>query len=156
MPANYKLELVGVLGFPVAENPTGVMQDAAFAALGLPWRQLKSEVYALYLAYRDPRTPWYARLWAAGVVGYAFSPIDLIPDFVPVLGYLDDLLIVPLGVLLALRLIPADVMADCRARARAAVIALIWVGLAALAIWLGVRWFQSLPRPASASLRLSV
>jgi len=79
-------------------------------------RQLKVETYALYLAYRDPRAPWYAKLCAACVVAYAFSPIDLIPDFIPVLGYLDDLVLVPLGVLLALRLMPAAVLADCRAR----------------------------------------
>jgi uncharacterized membrane protein YkvA (DUF1232 family) len=82
--------------------------------------QLKTEVYALYLAYQDPRTPWYAKAVAALVVAYALSPIDLIPDFVPVLGYVDDLLLLPLGILLALRLIPAAVMADCRARAVAA------------------------------------
>lgn len=87
----------------------------------LTWRQraaqLKAETYALYLAYRDPRVPWYARALAAVIVGYAFSPIDLIPDFIPVLGYLDDLVLIPLGVALLLRLIPAEVMAECRARA---------------------------------------
>ena len=82
-------------------------------------RQLKTETYALYLAYRDPRVPWHARLFAACVVAYAFSPIDLIPDPIPILGYLDDLILVPLGVLLALKMIPASVMADCRARAQA-------------------------------------
>jgi len=121
------------------------------------WRQraraLKVEVYALYLAARDPRTPWLARAVAVGVAAYAFSPIDLIPDFIPVLGYLDDLILVPLGVLLALRLIPAPVMADCRQRAReaqgrpvnwlaAAVIVLVWLGLAAL----GVFWLARLLR----------
>jgi uncharacterized membrane protein YkvA (DUF1232 family) len=80
-------------------------------------RQLKVDTYALYLAYRDPRTPWYARLFVASVVAYALSPIDLIPDFVPVLGYLDDLILVPLGLALALRLIPEDVLAECRAQA---------------------------------------
>ncbi|MBL8056706.1 MAG: DUF1232 domain-containing protein, partial [Anaerolineales bacterium] len=69
-------------------------------------RALKAEAYALYLAARDPRTPWYARALAAGVAAYAFSPLDLIPDFIPVLGYLDDLVLVPLGIWLALRLIP--------------------------------------------------
>jgi uncharacterized membrane protein YkvA (DUF1232 family) len=83
-------------------------------------RSLKHETYAIYLALRDPRVPWYARALAACVVGYAFSPIDLIPDFVPVLGYLDDLIIVPLGIALTLKLIPPEVMADCRARAQAA------------------------------------
>src|SRR2546423_2275266 len=80
-------------------------------------RRLKTETYALYLAYRDPRVPWYARLVAAGVVAYALSPIDLIPDFIPILGYLDDLILVPLGFALALRLIPAPVLAECRAAA---------------------------------------
>ena len=110
-------------------------------------RRLKVEVYALYLAYRDPRVPWYARVFAVCVVGYAFSPIDLIPDPIPVLGYLDDLIIVPLGVALALKMIPAEVMAECRAQAQevmrqgkpvnrvaAIVIAAIWVALAALGI----------------------
>ncbi len=111
---------------------------------------MKTEVYALYLAYRDPRVPWYARLFAACVVGYAFSPIDLIPDPIPVLGYLDDLVLVPLGVALALRLIPAEVMAENRAKAReivqqgkpvnrvaAVVIVAVWLLLAALvAAWL--------------------
>jgi uncharacterized membrane protein YkvA (DUF1232 family) len=108
-------------------------------------RQLETETYALYLAYRDPRTPWHARLFAALVVGYAFSPIDLIPDFVPVLGYLDDLLLVPLGVLLALKMVPPAVWAESRARARevmaagkpvsravAVVIVMIWLAIAAL------------------------
>lgn len=106
------------------------------------WKQhasrLKTEVYALYLAYRDPRMPWHARIVAAIVVGYAFSPIDLIPDPIPVLGYLDDLVLIPLGMALALKLIPPDVMADARQKARengdkptnwiaAGVIAGIWV-----------------------------
>ncbi len=82
-------------------------------------RALKRQVATLYFAYRDPRTPWYARAFAALVVAYAFSPIDLIPDFIPVLGYLDDLVVVPLGVWLALKMVPPPVMADCRARAEA-------------------------------------
>lgn len=80
-------------------------------------RQLKTETYALYLACRDPRVPWYARLLVAVVVAYAFSPLDLIPDFIPVLGLLDDLLLVPLGILVARKLIPALVMTECRAQA---------------------------------------
>ena len=108
-------------------------------------RRLKREVVALYLCYRDPRVPWYARLFAGAVVAYAFSPIDLIPDFIPVLGLLDDLVLVPLGVWLALKMIPPDVMAESRARAseglrngkpvnRAAafVIVGVWMLLAAL------------------------
>ena len=111
-------------------------------------RQLKAELYALYLACRDPRVPWYARLLAICVVAYAFSPIDLIPDFVPVLGYLDDLILVPLGIVLVRRMIPDDVLEECRIRATdafnegrptnrvaAAVIVLIWI---ALAIWLAM------------------
>ena len=86
-----------------------------------PWkdwaRQLKVEVYALYLAYRDPRVPWAARLFTACVVAYAFSPIDLIPDFIPILGYLDDLILIPLGIKIALSMIPSQVMAESRAKA---------------------------------------
>jgi uncharacterized membrane protein YkvA (DUF1232 family) len=115
-------------------------------------RQLKTETYAIYLAYKDPRVPWYARFFAACVVGYAFSPIDLIPDFVPVLGYLDDLVLVPLGIALALKMIPAAVMTECRESARelmaqgkpvnrtaAVIIVAIWLLLAALAIALVIR-----------------
>ena len=117
-------------------------------------RQLKTETYALYLAYRDPRTPWYARLFAALVAGYAFSPLDLIPDFIPILGLLDDLLLIPLGILLARRMIPEGVMRDCRLRAEqlraegkpvnwlaAAIIIAIWLGLAALGIFFLARIF---------------
>jgi uncharacterized membrane protein YkvA (DUF1232 family) len=77
------------------------------------------ETYTIYLAYRDPRTPWYARLFAACVVGYAFSPIDLIPDSIPILGYLDDLILVPLGISIALKMIPSPVLAECREKAQA-------------------------------------
>lgn len=80
-------------------------------------RAIKRNVFVLYLAYRDPRVPWYAKLVALCVVAYAFSPIDLIPDFIPVLGYLDDLILVPLGITLALRLIPESVLEDCREKA---------------------------------------
>ncbi len=110
-------------------------------------RELKVQVYALYLAYRDPRVPLPAKIVAAFVVGYAFSPIDLIPDPIPVLGYLDDLVIVPLGVALALRMIPPEVLAECQAKSRevmkqgkpvnkaaAVIIIAIWLLLAALAI----------------------
>ncbi len=83
-------------------------------------RRLKGEIYALYLAYRDPRVPWYAKGFAALVVGYALSPVDLIPDAIPVLGYLDDLILVPLGIGIALKMIPAEVMGECRERARMA------------------------------------
>lgn len=102
-------------------------------------RQLKTEVYALYLAYRDPRVPWPARIVAACVVAYAFSPIDLIPDPIPVLGYLDDLVLVPLGIALARRMIPPDVMADCRERARVEIAnkPVNWVAAGVIiAVWL--------------------
>lgn len=79
-------------------------------------KALKHEVYALFLAYKDPRVPWYAKAFSALVVGYAFSPIDLIPDMIPVLGYLDDLVLVPLGVALAIKMIPAEVMEECRVK----------------------------------------
>jgi uncharacterized membrane protein YkvA (DUF1232 family) len=109
-------------------------------------RRLRREVYTLYFASRDPRSPWYAKAVAFGVVAYALSPIDLIPDFIPVIGYLDDLVVVPLGVLLVRRLIPADVLADCRGRAEvmaekpvsrvgAAVVVAVWLLLASVAAW---------------------
>ena len=79
--------------------------------------RLRRDIAALYLAARDPRVPWYAKGLAAAVVAYALSPIDVIPDFVPVLGYLDDLIIVPLGIALVIRLIPRDVLDDLRIRA---------------------------------------
>jgi uncharacterized membrane protein YkvA (DUF1232 family) len=82
-------------------------------------KSLKRDVVALWLAARDRRVPWYAKAAAGGVAAYALSPIDLIPDFIPVLGYLDDLLIVPLGIMLAVRLIPSDVMAELRVEAAA-------------------------------------
>ncbi len=110
-------------------------------------RRLKAETFALYLAARHPKTPWYAKLFVAGVVAYAFSPIDLIPDFVPVLGYLDDLLLIPMGVALAVKMIPAPVLAECRARVReimangrpvsraaGVVIVVIWLAVAAWSI----------------------
>src|SRR5512136_3424797 len=81
-------------------------------------KRLKTEIYALYLAYKDPRTPWYARVVAAIVVGYAFSPIDLIPDPIPVLGYLDDLVLLPIGAALAIKLIPQDILVECRQQAQ--------------------------------------
>jgi uncharacterized membrane protein YkvA (DUF1232 family) len=77
-------------------------------------RVIKRDVHALYLASRDPRVPWYAKALVIVVTGYALSPIDLIPDFVPVLGYLDDVILVPLGILLVIRLIPPEIMAEHR------------------------------------------
>ena len=107
---------------------------------------LKREVLALWFACRDPRTPWYARVLTMLIVAYALSPIDLIPDFIPVLGYLDELILMPVGIYLVMKLVPAEALADARAKARswvasrqpkprnwiaAAVIALVWV----LALW---------------------
>ena len=111
--------------------------------------RLKAETFALYLAARHPETPWCAKLLAAGIVGYAFSLIDLIPDFIPVLGYLDDLILIPLGIGLAISLVPAPVLDKCRVRAKeairngrpvnrtaAVVIVLIWILTAVLfALW---------------------
>ena len=82
--------------------------------------QLRAETYAIYLAYKDPRVPWYAKFLIACVVGYAFSPIDPIPDFIPILGYVDDLILVPIGIALAIKMIPLAVLADCREKAHAA------------------------------------
>ena len=115
-------------------------------------RQLKAETWALALAVRDPRTPWYAKLLVAGIVAYACSPIDLIPDFVPVLGYLDDLVLLPLGIAWALHLIPPAVLVECRARAQesmqggkpiswvaGAIIVIIWLGVAVLGLVWGFK-----------------
>jgi uncharacterized membrane protein YkvA (DUF1232 family) len=104
-------------------------------------RRLKAEVRALYLAARHPRTPLVAKLVAAFVAGYAFSPLDLIPDVIPVIGYLDDALLLPLGIWLAIRLIPGDVLDECRRQAAevpmsprgriaAGVVVAVWLALA--------------------------
>lgn len=114
-------------------------------------KQLRSEVYALYLASKHPRTPWYAKAFAVLIIGYALSPIDLIPDFIPVVGYLDDLIIVPAGIALLIKMIPEEVLEECREKARfqsvskkrrnwiaATVIVLIW--LSAIYITLRLLW----------------
>lgn len=104
---------------------------------------IKVDLVAVWIASRDPRVPWYAKAVAGAAAAYALSPIDLIPDFIPVIGYLDDLIIVPLLILLAIRLIPAELMAEFRAEAvhreelphnyfGAAFIVLIWIAAAAL------------------------
>lgn len=107
---------------------------------------LKRDVLALWLAARDPRVPWFAKAVAAGVAAYALSPIDLIPDVIPVLGYLDDLVIVPLGIMLAIRLIPRDLMAEFRDRAHGArrpvsragmaLVVTLWALAALCVVWL--------------------
>jgi len=115
-------------------------------------RNLRRDSYALYLASRDPRVPWYAKALAIAIAAYALSPIDLIPDFIPVIGYLDDLILLPLGIWLAISLIPPEVMAECRASAstalqrptsRAGMIAIIllWIaGALALAWAISAHW----------------
>ena len=117
--------------------------------------QLRTEIYALYLAYKDPRVPWYARIFAGCVVGYAFSPIDLIPDFIPIIGYLDDILIVPLGIIIAIKLIPPQVLWECRMKAQkvmeqgqptnwmaALVIVAVWLALTVIAVWWLLKVFR--------------
>ena len=117
-------------------------------------RAIKRDVHALYLAAHDPRVPWYAKAVATCVAAYALSPIDLIPDFVPVVGYLDDVVIVPLGILLAIKLIPAHLMAEHRASAAlaedrptsmagAAAVAAVWIVAAALTAWIAWRYYAN-------------
>lgn len=112
--------------------------------------RLRKEAFTLYLVARDPRTPWYAKVLVAGIVAYAFSPVDLIPDFVPVFGYLDDLILIPMGVALAVKLVSDSVLNECRARAHdalqtekpvswvaGAVVVVVWLVLAtAFVIWI--------------------
>lgn len=112
-------------------------------------RRLKAETFALYLAARHPETPWYAKLLIATIVAYAFSPIDLIPDFIPILGYLDDLILIPIGIAFAIKMVPPSVLAECRARAQevalngkpvsriaGAAVVIIWLTLAVLCmVW---------------------
>src|SRR4029450_4550226 len=123
---------------------TGKLKDWA--------RAIKRDVHAIYLAARDPRVPWYAKALGLCVAGDALSPIDLIPDFIPLFGYLDDVIIVPLGILAVVRLIPPEIMAEHRAtaamaaerpvsRSGAVVIVLIWVASLALIAWLGYRFY---------------
>ncbi|WP_353644869.1 DUF1232 domain-containing protein [Mesorhizobium sp. WSM2239] len=118
------------------------------AALKSWAKGIKSDAIALFLAARDPRTPWYAKATAACVAAYALSPIDLIPDFIPVLGYIDDLLIVPAGIWIAVRLVPAELMDEFRAkaekvearprsRAGALLVVAVWLAAAGLLTW----WF---------------
>ena len=126
------------------EKRTGVWQAWRNWALAL-----REDTYALYLASRDPRVPRLAKLVVVLVVAYALSPIDLIPDFIPVLGYLDDMLLLPMGIALAIKLMPRDVWEDCKSQARAElaselprnrtaaiVIATVWLALLGLVAWL--------------------
>jgi uncharacterized membrane protein YkvA (DUF1232 family) len=117
-------------------------------------RELAGQSYALYLAYRDPRTPWYAKVFAVLVVGYVFSPIDPIPDFIPGVGLLDEMVVVPIGVWLAAKMIPRQVMQECQEKAsevaegekpvsRVAAVGLVagWLLCLALAVYLALRVF---------------
>src|ERR1700674_698330 len=136
-------------------SPTAVAQNerpSCFARWRGRGRSLRQEVLAIYFAARDPRTPWYAKALALCVAGYALSPIDLIPDFIPVLGYLDDLIIVPLGIMAVVKLIPPEIMAEHRAaaamaaerpmsRIAATVIVVIWIASMALVAWLAYRYW---------------
>jgi uncharacterized membrane protein YkvA (DUF1232 family) len=134
--------------------PTGTDRRALADSWKLRARQLERESYALYFACRDTRAPWYAKALAVGIVAYAFSPIDLIPDFIPVLGYLDELVLIPLGVMAVRSMMPPEVMAECRERASrlqdkprnwiaAAVIVAIWVAAAIAATrWVASRLLQ--------------
>jgi uncharacterized membrane protein YkvA (DUF1232 family) len=132
------------------ESPVSKGQPRAFSRLFVrlvEWsRRFKRDVIALYLAARDPRVPWYAKAVAIAVAAYVLSPIDLIPDFIPVLGYLDDLIIVPLGIWVAVRLIPPEIMSEHRTAAAsigqrpssmagAAVIVAIWTVAAGALVW---------------------
>ena len=116
-------------------------------------RRLIRDVHAVYLAARDPRVPWYARVLAIAVAGYALSPIDLIPDFIPVIGYADDLIIVPLGIWLVVSLIPEEVMMEYRAKAieaeqrprntiAAIVVFAIWIFAVAVLGWIGFAYWR--------------
>lgn len=120
-------------------------------------KQLKRKVFVLYYAYQDKRTPWYAKVFAVCVVAYAFSPIDLIPDFIPILGYLDDVILIPLGVALALKMIPAAVIQACTVKAEArlqagklknwlvgSLIILVWIAFLIWILWLAYRYFGPL------------
>lgn len=115
-------------------------------------RSIKRDVHALYLAARDPRVPWYAKLFAGAIAAYALSPVDLIPDFIPVLGYLDEAILLPVAIVLAIRMIPAEVMAEHRAAALraetrptsmagAVVIVALWLFITAVSGWLVWRSF---------------
>lgn len=116
-------------------------------------RRLRTDTYVLYLSYKDPRVPWYAKVIIAATVGYALSPIDLIPDFIPILGQLDDLIIVPIGISLALKMIPEEVLDEYREKVQselngskpknwvaAIIIVLIWL----LVVYLFLRFVYGL------------
>lgn len=115
-------------------------------------KTLKKQIFVLYFAYKDARVPWYAKLFSAGVVAYTFSPIDLIPDFIPILGYLDEVILIPIGIMLALKMIPNAVIADCEIKAEelmksgkpknwiaGAFILLVWM---LLLLWISIKTYE--------------
>ncbi|WP_148361192.1 YkvA family protein [Bacillus timonensis] len=117
-------------------------------------KRLKKQIFVLYFASKDARVPWYAKLFTAGVVAYTFSPIDLIPDFIPILGYLDEVILVPIGIMFALKMIPSAVIADCEVKAEemmkngkpknwvvGSLIILLWV---LLFIWMVIKAYEYL------------
>lgn len=133
------------------------MKSNLFRRLSQWAKALKADIIALWFAYRDNRTPWYAKLWTALVVGYAFCPIDLIPDFIPILGYIDDVILLPVGVLVAIRLIPRDIMAASRNKAQvwldekrrkpknwvaAVLVILLWIALFLSMLYVTLRYFD--------------
>jgi uncharacterized membrane protein YkvA (DUF1232 family) len=122
--------------------------------------RLKRDVVVLWFCTRHPRTPFIAKALAVALVAYAFSPIDLIPDFIPVLGYVDDLILLPIGIWLVMKLVPDEVMAECRVEAErwleerrprprsylgAAAIIALWLAALSVLLWLGWRWAGSWP-----------
>ena len=125
-----------------------------FAKMKAWARNFKKQIFILYYACKDSRVPWYAKVFTACVVAYAFSPIDLIPDFIPILGYLDDVILLPLGIMLALKMIPKDVLSDCEVKAEemmkngkpknwivGSIIVLIW---GVIAVWAVMKIYQFL------------
>lgn len=116
-------------------------------------RRLKLELHALSLAYRDPRVPWHAKALLVLVLAYALSPIDLIPDFIPIFGYVDDLVLLPIGIYFAVRMIPGEVLAECRRQAAmvsareqppswlgAAIVILVWLGTGGVLLFYSLHW----------------
>jgi len=132
------------------------MKSNLFKRLSQWAKALKADILTLWFAYRDSRTPWYAKLWTALVVGYAFCPIDLIPDFIPVLGYVDDIILLPVGILVAIRLIPKDILTASRNKAQvwleekrekpknwvaAVLVILLWIALFLSMLYVTLRYF---------------
>lgn len=151
MPMRNGYQMTFVNQFVTVSNESICIQSGDFlliAKLKNHAKRLKKEAYALYIATRDPRVPWYAKVFMSLVLAYTFSPIDLVPDFIPVLGYLDDLILVPLGIALAIKMIPAQAMIDARQqvddslqqgepiiRGGAVIVIAVWLITLAVVIW---------------------